>query len=280
MKRTTPTAAPAVLYTVLVLGFALAYWSLFLLRDRLPFPPDSGLLGALRGYTPALAAVVTAVIFRGRTGWAAIWRRLARWRVGPQLWALAVLGPLAAGVLVVLLVQLLGHNVPFAPRAVPPVKLVLIFFLFALVDGPLGEEIGWRGFLLPTLLERRGPLTASLAVGVVWFFWHLPLYAATGRYEMTAAFFLGYLVNNVAFALVHTWFFLRSGGSALLAVAFHTAGNYAVYLSVTLWPGLEHTPARAVHLTLLVTAGLCAALALTRRGRSDARPSMSGPDGV
>ncbi len=249
------------------LGLSGLYWLLFALRARgwLPLDPSSDLLGAARGYTPALAAVVTTLALSGREGLAALWKRVTKWRVAPWLCALALLGPLGASVVALLGARLSGTVAPFAPDAIPLPKLVIVFVFFAIVDGPLGEEIGWRGFLLPKLLERRGPLAASLVVGVVWYLWHLPLYIATGRFEMTATFLLGYLVQNVAWSFLHTWFFRRSGGSAFLAVFLHTAGNYSVYLLVTLFPALEQAPAtEATYVAAVAVAALFAAAAMRR----------------
>ncbi len=39
----------------------------------------------------------------------------------------------------------------------------------------LGEEIGWRGFLLPRLSARSGDPLAVVAVGIIWGVWHAPL---------------------------------------------------------------------------------------------------------
>jgi hypothetical protein len=121
----------------------------------------------------------------------------------------------------------------------------------------------------------HGPIVASLGLGLVWYLWHLPLYIATDRFEMTPEFLAGYAIINVAFSLLHTWFFLRSGGSAFLAVVFHTAGNYSIYLMTRLFPALEGTPVRRVHLLVLGAAGLCAAIALLRRDRPAANVRLS-----
>lgn len=262
------------LFTALALGLSVAYWLLFRLRDHglLPFDPAGGAWGAARGYGPALAALITAAAVYGRAGPAEIVARLKRWRIPPRLWLLALLGPLVASALLVPIVRLLGTAAEEAGD-VRPGRMVLLFLVFALVDGPIGEEIGWRGFFLPRLIERCGPIAASLVLGVVWYLWHLPLYDAVGR-EMTAAFLARYLVNNVAFSLVHTWFFQRSGGSALLAIVLHTAGNYWVYTTATLFPEVRTAEAaRVAWVALLAVAGLAAAGALARRPEAGARES-------
>jgi hypothetical protein len=51
-------------------------------------------------------------------------------------------------------------------------------------DGPksgaaLGEEIGWRGFLAPTLYRTRGFLWAGIGTGLIWALWHVPLTEAS-----------------------------------------------------------------------------------------------------
>lgn len=265
MKARNPADSSIALFTTLVLALSGAYWLLFRFRDLLPFDPASAVIGAARGYTPALAAVVTALVVYGRPGLSAIGARLKKWSLPLWLYGLAILGPLGASLLIVLVVRSMGYATPLETTGANPIKLVLLFVVLAVVDGPLGEEIGWRGFLLPRLLERWKPLRAAIFVGVVWYLWHLPLYSATGRFEMTPAFLASYLANNVAFSLIYTWLFQRSKGSAFLAVVLHTASNYSIFLAGTLVPSLRDTPARAVHLAILVALGLLAALALWRR---------------
>jgi membrane protease YdiL (CAAX protease family) len=41
----------------------------------------------------------------------------------------------------------------------------------------LGEELGWRGYLLPRLLERVSPRVAVLITGTIWGIWHAPMIA-------------------------------------------------------------------------------------------------------
>jgi CAAX protease family protein len=46
--------------------------------------------------------------------------------------------------------------------------------LLLIFTGALGEETGWRGYALPQLQRRFGPLASSLMLALVWFGWHLP----------------------------------------------------------------------------------------------------------
>jgi hypothetical protein len=101
-----------------------------------------------------------------------------------------------------------------------------------LVTGPLGEELGWRGFALPRLQERTGPLAGSLILGVLWAAWHLPLFFIpewTGSID-PAVLMLAYFSWVVPFAVFMTWVFNHTKGSLITATLLHTALNAAIGL--------------------------------------------------
>ena len=56
-------------------------------------------------------------------------------------------------------------------------------FFTAITQGALGEESGWRGFLLPTLEKKHGLIKSALIVGVIWWFWHMPIMVFDSGHE-------------------------------------------------------------------------------------------------
>jgi membrane protease YdiL (CAAX protease family) len=91
--------------------------------------------------------------------------------------------------------------------------------------GPLGEEVGWRGFALPRLLQRRPPLAAALILGVIWWAWHLPTFfiPALSQHQLSIPLFL---VNTLALSVIMTWLCQRTRGDLLLMILVHGAANY------------------------------------------------------
>jgi membrane protease YdiL (CAAX protease family) len=237
-----------------VLAYALTWWVYPLLR----FNPLIGLLGL---FGPALAAIIVTAVTDGRPGVRALLGRAVGWRV-PVPWYVVALGLPAA--LALLAASLSAW---FGPAVLAFGRLsVLDFVLVILV---LGEELGWRGYALPGLLQRFSPLVASLTLGVIWWLWHLPTFfiAGTPQYRQPI---IAFLIMTTAYSVLLTWVFLHTRGSVLIATLVHGAinvfqgfflagtepgdrywwlalayGGAAVGLAVVLGPRLSRRPAPA-----------------------------------
>ena len=91
----------------------------------------------------------------------------------------------------------------------------------------LGEEAGWRGFLLPRLQQRHSPLVSTVLLTIGWAGWHvpaffyLPSYAAIGL-SIVPGFFFGLFAG----AIVLTWLYNLSGSSVLAAALWHASFNF------------------------------------------------------
>lgn len=69
------------------------------------------------------------------------------------------------------------------------VPIILNAAVMSLATEACGEESGWRGFLLPHFMERRGCIQSGILVGIIWGFWHLPLWLISGYTEIGLLFY-------------------------------------------------------------------------------------------
>jgi membrane protease YdiL (CAAX protease family) len=101
--------------------------------------------------------------------------------------------------------------------------------LTLLTGGPLFEEPGWRGFALPRLQDRYGPLVGTLILGLLWAVWHLPFYFIPGWADLNGGLSLASLsvfgLSALAIAIILTWVFDHTRGSLLLAMLVHASLN-------------------------------------------------------
>ena len=67
--------------------------------------------------------------------------------------------------------------------------LYTVISVFISLLTAVGEEIGWRGFMLPALLESIGLIKAFIIVGLFWCLWHFPLLIWGGYMEGTPSWY-------------------------------------------------------------------------------------------
>ena len=181
---------------------------------------------------PTLAAVIMTGITEGKAGVLRLLRRCLQWRAGWQWYLFILLGIPALFLLgIIVLPGALAsfQGLPPAFLVVYLVNFVIIFFL----GGPLGEEIGWRGFALPRMQPRYGPLWGTLLLGVVWVFWHLPHFLTSAQRGGLGTNLATLLTINfpifslmvVALAIIFTWVFNHTRGSLFIAILLHASIN-------------------------------------------------------
>src|ERR687890_2542179 len=162
--------------------FVLTYVFTWAIESPLVFLTDSvtatqGLvLVILASNVPSAVAIVLTAIVLGRGALRKLLARLLIWRVSPFWYLVVFLGPVALTGGVVLLNALMG-----GPALSLGMTLVgaATFFAFSIFPGSaLGEEIGWRGYVLPRMQARMSALRASLILAPFWALWHLPLFLA------------------------------------------------------------------------------------------------------
>lgn len=118
-----------------------------------------------------------------------------------------------------------------------PLPMLTLFVYVFFLGGPLGEEPGWRGFALPRLQRRYGPLVGSLILGVIWAFWHLPIFwIPAWALPPTMLNIVMFVSAATAFTVVMTWVFNNTKGSLFMAVLVHTAFDMVLAILNKLFP--------------------------------------------
>ena len=115
-----------------------------------------------------------------------------------------------------------------------PLQILPMILYFMIFQGPLGEEIGWRAYLLPQLLKKYKFMNASIIVGSLWACWHLPKFMMPGstQYLLTDAYgfvvgFIAYLFYTVILSIMISHLYIKSGGSLFVALIFHAMANFS-----------------------------------------------------
>ena len=185
-----------------------------------------GLLGLLWTWMPAVAALICAAVLYGRAGVRDLGHRLLLWRVRWWWYPVVLLGPLVFAMAIAGIAVVIGEpwdeaRPPALTLSIPALALTLL--VLALTDG-LGEELGWRGYLLPRLLVRHRAVAASLILGLYWWLWHLPLVWTEGSAIEGQPLWL-LLLDLMAKSLIFTYVFLGTQGSVLIAILLHASTN-------------------------------------------------------
>jgi membrane protease YdiL (CAAX protease family) len=218
------------LVTFFVLTYALS-WTfevpLVVLRDGIA--GTQGLvLNLLAANVPSVLAIVLTAMVLGREALRKLLGRLLIWRVDPR-WYLVVVGPAALAGGMVALNALVGGPALSVDATLLSAVIMLAFMIFP--GSALGEEIGWRGYALPRLQAGRSALSASLILGVIWGFYHLPLYF-TGQAFRPLSLFPLFVVSTIALSVIITWLYNSTGGSLLLVVLLHATFNLPLTLLI------------------------------------------------
>lgn len=102
----------------------------------------------------------------------------------------------------------------------------LFIFGDSIIRGPLGEEIGWRGFVLNELQKKFNPLKSAIIVGVAWGVWHTPLWLLSGYSgKQLILYIISFLINIIAASVIMTVFYIKNH-NLLIPILIHQLYNY------------------------------------------------------
>lgn len=122
-------------------------------------------LFVLAWFGPPVAAIaMTRILGESVRDWS---KGLFRWRVAPRWYLFAVGVPLMLAVLVTAEFAMFGEELDWSILKQRLAAFLPSLLIIALVFGG-NEEPGWRGFALPRLQDRFGPVRGTLLLGALW----------------------------------------------------------------------------------------------------------------
>lgn len=203
-----------IIFLALTVVFSLAFW---LAAARAGSVSDEeGMNSLWLMWAPGLAALVTSLIsdrslqtlgFKQKIPWKYVLLAfLIPAGYGLVVYGIAWLTGLGAFTDEQLIFEKIGGGIW------APILSLIVIGIFPALGSALGEEIGWRGLLVPELSKMTSFAGASLISGIIWALWRYPVILFT-EYKVGAPLWLGlicFTVMTVGISFLYAWLRLRS----------------------------------------------------------------------
>ncbi|MDF2514313.1 MAG: Abortive infection protein [Herbinix sp.] len=214
------------IFIILSYGISWAFWIPLLLNYQ--FKAGITLLPSqfyLASIGPLLGAVLTSLICEGAGGLKAWFLRAYSLRFPKKWLGIAILMPICYGI-----VGILAHRIIVGvwpdwsnfglTEKLPGFNLLQTGLVWIVTFG-LGEESGWRGFLLPELTKRFSLRISALIVAGIWIFWHLPAFWFNENYINMGPGILGWAISLCFGSVLLAWLSNGSSFSVIPVLIWH-----------------------------------------------------------
>lgn len=106
--------------------------------------------------------------------------------------------------------------------------MFIYLFFKNLFAGPLGEELGWRGFAQRELQKKHSPLKASIIIGFWWGIWHLPIWFTTGFTGINLIkYIIFFMIAVISISIIMTAFY-NLNKNLLVPIMIHQLFNFLI----------------------------------------------------
>jgi len=229
----TPGRNQTIVFLAILTLFTVISYSVTALMD------NKNVVSLIIMWVPGVSAIIASVITKTHL-------KHLGWKLKFKWLAIAWLIPIIYATIAYVLIWILGiggvPNPTFLERAKFTLGMdsdsnlliiVSAFFFITIINLipalvlSLGEELGWRGFLVPELSKWLGFKKASWISGIIWGLWHLPGFLL-GNYNQTGTPMIFQLVcfmlMVVATGIMMAWLRMKSGSIWPVAI-FHAVHN-------------------------------------------------------
>jgi len=234
----------------------------------------------LTGCCCSVAGFVASYVESGWAGPKSLIQRTARLRLPIGWWLYAFFLFTLGGIISTAIYG-------YAHGGVGTIKPLMLFTLFTpsslfwLLTGPLGEEFGWRGFLLPRLLQGYSPLISAIVLGIIWELWHFPLYYHTFLPDFRGV--ANFTIGVLGLSLLVTVLFIHTNQSLAPVIALHWTANVSMSAVHKMFPGVRPADAQDSYdmitmaiITLFVVTFFMPSIRRRRPELTEVLPSQCG----
>lgn len=138
-------------------------------------------------------------------------------------WLLLVLMPILIASFLLFMEIKKGNTIEWSNFEISFLLPLIIINLFM---GPLGEELGWRGFLYPAIKNHYGWMASAWMVGAIWILWHAPLWLLDSPQSKIP--FWAFALNVMLLSMIMAMIYNHSQGSILAVVLLHLTFNISL----------------------------------------------------
>ncbi|WP_042274332.1 CPBP family intramembrane glutamic endopeptidase [[Clostridium] dakarense] len=221
-------------YTALLIAISITFYTISIITTQLNIltfgTPIFMIIYGIAGYSPSIAAIITVKRYNRKTNEFKLFlKSIINIKQKPTMYLYTIFTPIILWVAAYISFKTQGRDLDMLRY---PLSLIIFITPFAIIGGGL-EEIGWRGFLLPKLLEKFSLIKATLIVGCVWSIWHIPMWFVVGSHQQKLIF-LPFAISCIATSFIMTPLFYktRSIWLCILLHAIDNACSYVFYASV------------------------------------------------
>lgn len=243
-----------------IISWSFLYPSYAIIKQNEEITPLA-LIGLIGAYGPSIAALIVQSVLDKRK-FRSLLKKLIQFRAQWKLLLFVILAPILLYTMAYVIAAV-SYNGDLNVHWMVGLSNIPFWFLAALPFGPMGEELGWRGFLLPKLLEQFSIIKSTLLVGLAWGIWHLASFSFPGAaipdfLPVSIWTILLFCANTIALSMVYTYVHLKSNGSVFLAILLHAFFNAAANIVFDFFGETESfTLLMASYCLNILLAGLC-----------------------
>jgi membrane protease YdiL (CAAX protease family) len=201
----------------------LFLWAIFGLTNMALFPSSFNYTLVFPQWAPAVAAFIVIGITGGKTEIFGLLQKVSVRKSGIRWGLVAVVIPVVCCVTAYVGLMFTEFGQCTMPTFSRSIGIYAICFL-ATLFGSYGEEIGWRGFMLPQLNKKHSLFISSVIVGMSWGLWHINII----RFGLFA--FGLFILSLTCISLLISWLCSKTKNNIFVAIVFHTIMNFCAVL--------------------------------------------------